>query len=433
MSLKHGDWGGLGVMLCAVVLSGCARFDPQPLSMETLRSTALEERRDGVTVRSRLLTKEEMRRHFSTKLWKDHIQPVWIEIENGTDHPLWLLRVGVDRDYYPTAEASYRSRRFGAPRVNQRVDDYFRDNELAVVQPPGARQSGFIHTEYVRDAKAFNIELLGEGTLQLFHFAQETPGFEADFNVQHIDRLDPKLPAREVTLEELREALEALPCCTSGAKTDKPGDPLNIVLVGEFNTVLQALIRSGWDLTEPGTPGSYWRMFKAWLLGTQYRSAPVSHLYAFDRPQDIALQKPRHTIKQRNHMRLWRTPYQVQGVPVWVGQISRDTGVRFTPHTWHLSTHKVAPDVDEARGYLVADLFLSQVLNTIGWVKGVGVVEPDEPRHNLTGDPYYTDGLRVVLVLSDDLVDVRHIQRLDWEMPPQPPLNVDALDRQEKR
>jgi hypothetical protein len=285
-----------------------------------------------------------------------------------------------------------------------------------------------VHAEYLRDAKAFNVELLGSGTLQLFHFAQETPGFEADFNLQHLERPTAETESSDLSLDELRRELERLPCCTTDADGRKSGDPLNLVMVGGFKTVLQALVRSGWHLTEPENGAAYWRTFKSFLFGKQYQSAPVSHLYAFGRSQDMALQKPRHTIKQRNHMRLWLTPYRLRGVPVWLGQISRDTGVRFTPHTWHLSTHKIAPDVDEARGYLVSDLLLSQVLDTIGWVKGVEVAEPENGRRNLTGDTYYTDGLRVVLVLSEELVDVRNIQRLDWELPPEPPLDVDALE-----
>jgi hypothetical protein len=55
-------------------------------------------------------------------------------------------------------------------------------------------------------------------------------------------------------------------------------------------------------------------------------------------------------------------------------------------------------------------------LGQIGWVKGVGVVSPNAPRHNLTGDPYYTDGLRVVLVLSNNPVTANQVEQLDWEL-----------------
>jgi len=35
-----------------------------------------------------------------------------------------------------------------------------------------------------------------------------------------------------------------------------------------------------------------------------------------------------------------------------------------------------------------------------GYVGGVGSCTPDAPRRNLTGDPFFTDGKRAVIVLS---------------------------------
>jgi hypothetical protein len=417
----------------AGLFSGCASFKPKPIRIETLRSSALVEQRDDVLVRARLLSRDEMERHFGTKLWKESIQPIWIEVQNKGDHPLWFLKLAVDRDYYPTQEAAYRSHRFAAPHSNARIDDYYRANELPMIHPPGSHSSGFVFAEYTPDAKAFNVELFGGETLHIFHFSQEVPGFKADFNKINRKPVYSEAELKEVTAQDLRRELEALPRCTTGANGRKEGDPLNIVMIGTFEVVLQALVRSGWHLAEPEGAGPYWKTFQAFLLGERYLTAPVSHLYALGRSQDLALQKPRHSIKQRNHMRLWQTPLRFGGAPVWLGQISRDTGVRFTPHTWHLSTHKIAPDVDEARAYLVSDLFTSQALQTIGWVKGVDAAAPDKPRKNLTGDPYYTDGLRTVLVLAAELVDVKKIQRFDWETPPLPPLDIRTLDTYQSR
>ena len=53
--------------------------------------------------------------------------------------------------------------------------------------------------------------------------------------------------------------------------------------------------------------------------------------------------------------------------------------------------------MDETREYLVENLAYSQALWKLGYVEGVGVAPIEEPRGNLTGDPYFTDGLRAVL------------------------------------
>ena len=75
----------------------------------------------------------------------------------------------------------------------------------------------------------------------------------------------------------------------------------------------------------------------------------MSDLYLFGRPQDLALQKARDNIHQRNHLRLWLSPMRYHGKQVWVGQISRDIGSRLTIHSPTFTTHKIDPDVDEAR------------------------------------------------------------------------------------
>jgi len=115
----------------------------------------------------------------------------------------------------------------------------------------------------------------------------------------------------------------------------------------------------------------------------------------------VALQKARGTISQRLHLRLWCTWARYSGKTVWIGQVSRDIGVRFTFKTWNLSTHKIDPDVDDARDYVLADLAAAKRISRLGYLDGVGAATRECPRKNLTGDPYYTDGYRVVMMLSD--------------------------------
>jgi hypothetical protein len=95
------------------------------------------------------------------------------------------------------------------------------------------------------------------------------------------------------------------------------------------------------------------------------------------------------------------TPLHFRETPVWVGTISRDVGVRLTLRTWPPVTHTIDPNLDEARTYLLEDLILNQGVEAVGFVEGVGVSPKSEPHRNLTSDPYFTDGVRVVLVLAD--------------------------------
>jgi hypothetical protein len=215
----------------------------------------------------------------------------------------------------------------------------------------------------------------------------------------------------------LRSALERLPCCTTNANGTIEGDPLNIVFVGEINDIFSALLDRQWNMTEVVDLESSWQEAKAFLLGTPFIYAPASPLYFYGRRQDVTIQKPRSKIDARNHLRLWRAPMQFEGKPVWVGQVSRDIGVRFTLDTWNLATHRIDPHVDGTREYLVQDLFRSGRVSKVAYVKGGPAATLASPRKNLTGDWYISDGLRAILVFSPDRVSDSDMQALDWELP----------------
>ncbi len=100
---------------------------------------------------------------------------------------------------------------------------------------------------------------------------------------------------------------------------------------------------------------------------------------------------------------------------MWVGQISRDIGIKLTTQVWYLTTHRISPEVDQARFYLMQDLILSGAVSRFAFVLGVGVSSMSDPRINLTGDPYLTDGLRLVLFLNEPSQVFDKIEALDWE------------------
>jgi len=190
-----------------------------------------------------------------------------------------------------------------------------------------------------------------------------------------------------------------MPAATSNRADTRQGDPVNLVVIGEFDVVLSAFA-GRWDETETITLATCWKTARAFLLGTQYRYSPVSPLYLFGRSQDLALQRIRSSIDERLHLRLWSTPLRFRDAPVWIGQVSRDIGVRFTTKTWNLSTHAIDPDVDESRDYVVEDLLAAQRAEAVAYVDGVQPCSADAPRSNLTGDPYFTDGKRAAVLLS---------------------------------
>ncbi|MEE4188338.1 MAG: LssY C-terminal domain-containing protein, partial [Roseobacter sp.] len=357
---------------------------------------------------------------FAYPLADKNVQPIWIEIDNRGNDELNLMLLSIDPAYFSPSEVAWNFRRFKdgedtRSRTYEQKADYFLDRQIPVRIPPKSTVSGFVYTHLDPGRKAFTVELLGQNKTLSFDYFQGVPGFRPDFAGADLQAINASAERRDLNLEQFRSYLEELPCCASGGDRKTPGDPLNLVFVGSGKTVLAAMSRQGWDLTETTRPSTVGRMVASSLFNSFYRTSPVSPLYLFDRRQDAALQEVRTDVDERNHMRLWRAPVNVNGQAVWVGQVSRDIGVKLSSVTG--ITHKIDPLVDEARLFVTLETIAAQSLQAIGYVNGVGVAGRESGRTNYTKDPYYTDGNRVVIFLSDDRVSPENITYLDWEVP----------------
>jgi hypothetical protein len=410
----------VGLALVALVgLSACVQFNPRPIGEVPFLERAKSERQGALQVTVAVPTIPEAQALYGVDLSDKQIQPVWLKIRNETPQPQWLLTSGLDPEYYTPAEAAYAFR--SAATASKTIEEHFEALQFRNPVGPGETGSGFVLVNLDEGVKALDIDLLSNEAFHAFTFIVRDPGFRADRALVDFHALyRPDEIVDYQSEAELRSALEALPCCTTNKEGTAQGDPLNLVLIGNSDDLFPAFVRRGWHPTEQTWSGAVWRTIKAFVAGTRYRYSPVSPLYVYGRPQDLAGQKARGTIHNRNHLRLWLSPMRFRGKDVWVGQISRDIGVRFTTKSPTISTHKIDPDVDEARDHLIQDLAYSQALAKFGYVSGVGAASRTAPRENLTGDPYYTDGLRAVMVFESrprTLADLDFFD--DWEIPAQ--------------
>jgi hypothetical protein len=423
--------------------------DPQATGFQERAQT---QESPGARVTVAVLSGPESHRFFGVDLARRGIQPVFLRIENRTPEQLRLQMVGIDPRYFTPLEAAAvvhfsivrRLSAFGflgwlffpllalvplklitAHRANQRMDELFRSQGFRLGPlPAGGDRQGFVFTTLDLGTKVIHVRLVPADDIRVavervqpqsdadllaraaaaapvidLAFTVPVPGIEADYLRRDFDTIVPAGSIEDVGLVDLVTRLEAMPATTTNARGSKPGDPVNLVLIGEFATLLGGFA-ARWDESETITVATCWKTMKAFLLGSTYRYSPVSGLYLFDRPQDIALQRTRHSINERIHLRLWLSPLTFEHCPVWVGQVSRDIGVRFTFTTWNLSTHRIDPDVDESRDYVVEDLTLAARVKAAGYVAGVGGSSPAAPKRNLTGDPWFSDGQRVVILIS---------------------------------
>lgn len=417
-------WAALLVMFLGVALfaGGCATWSrPRPVDDASWLRNAFSNQNADVTVWIALPNDEQTKAHFGLPLQKENIQPLWLRVANRSTRPYWLLPGFTDPAYYSSAEVAHHFRsiltaqdsaRRQAIRLEEVAFDYY--------VPPGSEQSGFIYTVLDEGSQVYSIALLSTGAWQRFSFLVPTERLRTDYGRPAVSGLvelisaTPGAAADIAGLDALRRNLEAWPAHTSDATAKAEGDPVNFFIIAPWSVLFSALISVGWDETEILDAHTAFRTFGAFVFGGTYRHSPVSPLFLHGRSQDAAFQKTRKNINARNHLRLWRMPLQFKGVPVWAGQISRDIGVRLTTHTLWLTTHEIDPDVDGARWSLVQDLIRAQCVSKIGFVAGGTVATPLAPRRNLTGDKYFTDGLRVVLFFSASPMAADEIQMLPW-------------------
>ena len=413
-----GAWLRAVHCLLIVLVAGCAAPAPRD-ELVDYRSRAVTQVKGNVQVSAAVLSPAEAESSLSLPLYREGIQPIWVEVDNREDKEFAVMLLSIDPDYFAPSEVAWKFR--GTDKIgSDNIFDFFLERHLPFLIPPRSKVSGFVYTNLDPGAKAFAVELLGERDVRSFEFAQLVPGFEADFMLVDFEELYQPDELRALELEELRDYIENLPCCVMGYDLQTPGDPINLVMVGDGRHIIATLVRRGWDLTETMRRDTTWKTVASSLFGSQYRTSPVSPLYLFGRSQDFAMQKARRSVDERNHLRLWLSPVTLYGKNVWVGQISRDIGIKFTSKT--LVTHKIDPVVDEARTYISLDVAASETLQAYGYVKGAPISTRSDPEINFTKDPYYTDGYRVLLILGEERIPVDDIDFLPWEFPGRQPV-----------
>lgn len=413
----------IGLLLAAAVVVMSVfhseTFRPDPSADSTFISRAESQTAAGLKVSVSALGPEESRRSFGEDLARYGVQPLWVSIENDTDEILYYLPVATDPAFYSPYEVSYRFHGVFSWQENERRDAFFLERQIGSALPPHSRTTGFVYTVLDAGMKFVRVVVAGKGREETFTFVTRFPG--AQFLGQDILAHPPYAPAqmKNVDLTELRELLKELPCCATNAAGDRKADPLNLVVVESKYDAVAAVASRDWHLVQTLDVQSVIETARAFLFRDEYLTSPVSSLYLFGRREDFALQKARSTINERLHLRVWLLPQTYRARRVWIGQISRDIGVRLTDQTWNLTTHKISPDVDFDRNYILQDLLLSGLVDRYGYVEGVGAAPMSAPRTNLTGDRYYTDGLRLVLFLSDRKTALDDVGRLPWATPGQ--------------
>jgi len=179
------------------------------------------------------------------------------------------------------------------------------------------------------------------------------------------------------------------------SKQGSLGGVVNLVLIGNPQEIRAAFEKAGWTHAEEerGTP--LWKTLQAVIVGKGYDAAPMSTLYVYGRPQDMAFEKMLNTFAMRHHLRVWKAPVKSpQGRDVWLVAADHDNGVDIHPG---VISHATDPHVDAEREKVGADLGMT------GFVTAEELLTPPNPLHSgqtATGGDWETDGRVLVIDLK---------------------------------
>ena len=390
-----GSRPGTWALALLLLIAACASpFEPPArVDLEPLRARAVTEVKEGIRVSAVAPTPEESRSLFGIELEAHNIQPLWLEIKNGSERPVYFLRTGLDPEYFAPQEVAFLYKDSfnaqGKVALGEHLEALSLDSRSPIV--PGETISGFVYANRADPTLMADVDLIGREWSDRIGLVVPMPGTEAaEERLAALRALRTEDPPAEIADEAaLRIALEDLPCCALD-EAGAPKLPLNVVLIGSLRDWGPAFVRRN------------------------YRYAATSPYYAFGRDQDLSGHKISRWVAPQPHtLRAWRTALRYRGKPVWLLQVSTRRGGRFA--TSGEGTQPIDPDVDEARNDIVQDLLYSQAVTKLGFVGGAGPDGASESVWIPGSAAYHTDGLRAVFEFSDAPVSLAEIDFFDWE------------------
>jgi hypothetical protein len=178
-----------------------------------------------------------------------------------------------------------------------------------------------------------------------------------------------------------------------------PGDMVNILIVGTQEQVVQVFTAAGRVQVDKSVGSAMLNAVVGTLQKKDYLTMPMSTLFLFHRPQDygFAHGEPVKVAMSRHHLRVWKSPYEVDGRPLWCVAATHDIGFERDQRNNGV-THKIDPAIDGEREYV------NGTLSGTGLVVQRDHVTPADPltiAKTATGGEFHSDGRVLMLVLRD--------------------------------
>jgi hypothetical protein len=180
-------------------------------------------------------------------------------------------------------------------------------------------------------------------------------------------------------------------------KTGDPGDMVNFLIIGSQDAMERVFTTAGWVKVDADVKATVLHGFLESISKESYLTMPMSQLYLFGRPQDYgwAHAEPISVVASRNHLRIWKAPFEVKGQTLWVAA-THDVGFERDQRNNGV-THKIDPDIDLERDYV------EKTLSSTGLVDEVTHFLPDNPMQEAktaTGGGFHSNGQVLILKLG---------------------------------
>lgn len=182
-------------------------------------------------------------------------------------------------------------------------------------------------------------------------------------------------------------------------KQGNPGDMVNFLILGSEDAMKRVFTTAGWVKVDADVKDTVLHGLIESLSKESYLTMPMSQLYLFGRPQDYgwAHAEPISVVRTRNHLRVWKAAFQVNGKTLWVGAATHDIGFERDQRNNGV-THKIDPDIDLERDYV------EKTLASTGLVTDVSHFLPDSPMKEAktaTGGTFHSNGQVLILKLDE--------------------------------
>ena len=177
----------------------------------------------------------------------------------------------------------------------------------------------------------------------------------------------------------------------------RPGDALNLVFWATRADIKAAFARAGWIVPDRPTPRIIWPLiWRRW----HYKKLPMFNLYVYGRPEDLAfsMPNPRLIVERRHHVRIWKTGYELDGIPLWVGSATHDMSIEIAIRKLSIF-HRINPNVDKERNFIGRDL--AKHWHPVQ-EKYLEAANPVYVAKTATGQTYHTDGRILFIDLNKD-------------------------------